>query len=100
LGIDKHANEYYDSQKFVSKSNEMAPKYEIGQKVIIAPVKNQRLSPRDSDIEPYAGQVGEVIDYYWIRPNASEVFYIYTARMETDRMEIALHEDELAPHIE
>jgi len=78
----------------------MAPKYEIGQKVIIAPVKNQHLSPRDSDIEPYAGQGGKVIDYYWIRPNTGEVFYIYTVRIETDRREIALQEDELAPYTE
>jgi len=78
----------------------MASKYEIGQKVIITPVKNQHLSPRDSDIEAYAGQSGEVIDYYWIRPNTGEVFYIYTVRMETDHREIALHEDELAPYIE
>ena len=78
----------------------MTPKYEIGQKVIIAPVKNQNLSPRDSDIEQYAGQGGKVIDYYWLHPNAGEVFYIYTVRMETDRIEIALHEDELALCIE
>jgi len=78
----------------------MTPKYEIGQKVIIAPVKNQHLSPRDSDIEQYAGQDAKVIDYYWIRPTAGEVFYIYTVRIETDRMEIALHEDELTLCIE
>ena len=78
----------------------MTPKYEIGQKVIIAPVKNQHLSPRDSDIEQYAGQGGKVINYYWIRPNAGEAFYIYTVRIETDRIEIALHEDELASCIE
>lgn len=78
----------------------MASKYEIGQKVIITPVQNQRLSLRGSGIEPYAGQSGEVTDYYWIRPNTGEVFYIYTVRMETDRREITLHEDELAPYIE
>ena len=73
----------------------MAPKYEIGRKVIIAPGKNQKLSPRDSDIEPYAGQIGEIIDYYWISPNRGEMFYIYTIRMETDGKEVVLHEDEL-----
>jgi len=78
----------------------MTPKYEIGQKVVIAPVKNQHLSPRDADIEQYAGQGGKVINYYWIRPKAGEVFCIYTVRMEADRIEIALHEDELAPCIE
>ena len=77
----------------------MASKYEIGQKIIVTPVK-KHLSPGSSDIESYAGQNGEIIDYYWIRPNTGEVFYIYTARMETDRREIALHEDELALYIE
>ena len=57
----------------------MAPKYEIGQKVIITLVKNH---------------------YYCIRPNTGEVFYIYIVRMEFDRTEITLHEDELASYIE
>jgi len=77
----------------------MAPKYEIGQKVVITPVKNQLLSPRDSDLEPYAGQVGKVTDYYWVCPNRGEVFYIYTVQMETDRKEVVLHEDELEAYI-
>ena len=82
------------------RSSSMAPKYEIGQKVIITLVKNQHLSPRDSDIESYASQSGEVIDYYWIRPNTGEAFYIYIVRVESDRTEITLHEDELASYIE
>ncbi len=77
----------------------MAPKYEIGQKVTITPVKNQHLSPRDSDIEPYAGQTGEVTDYYWISPNRDKVFYIYTIRMGADNKEIVLHEDEIQAYI-
>lgn len=74
----------------------MAPKYEIGQKVIITPVTNQHLSSRDSDLEPYAGQIGKVTDYYWIsKERGAEVFYIYTVLTETDNKEIVLHEDEL-----
>ena len=74
----------------------MAPKYKIGQKVIITPVKNQHLSPRDSDLEPYAGQVGEVTDYHWISPSTTVgVFYIYTVRIGTGHKEVVLHEDEL-----
>jgi len=76
----------------------MAPKYEIGQKVIITPVRNQHLSPRDSNIEPYAGQSGTVTDYYWISRGA-EVFYIYTVRIGNDDKEVVLHEDELAAYI-
>ena len=76
----------------------MAPKYKIGQKVVVTPVKNQRLSPRDSGLEPYAGRIGEVIHYYWISPTRGEVFYIYTVRMETDSKEVVVHEDELAAY--
>lgn len=81
------------------KGNSMTAKYEIGQKVAITPVKNQHLSPRDADLEPYAGQVGQVTDYYWIRPNRGEMFYIYLVKMETDGKEIVAHEDELGAHI-
>ena len=74
----------------------MAAKYETGQTVIIRPVKSERLSPRDADIEPYAGQIGKVADYYWISKGAgAEVFYIYTVRIESDGREIVLHEDEM-----
>ena len=73
----------------------MAPKYEIGQKVIITPVKNQHLSPRDSDIGTYAGKSGKVTDYYWISTAKGEIFYMYTVQIEIDRKDIVLHEDEM-----
>lgn len=73
----------------------MTHKYKIGQKVIITPVKPQQLSPRDSDIGSYAGQTGEVTNYYWIRPNRVDAFYIYTVRIGTGNEEIVLHEDEI-----
>ena len=72
----------------------MSSKYEIGQKVIIMPVENQRLSPRGSDLGEYAGQSGQVIDYYWIG-SGSDIFYIYTVKTEADNREIVLHEDEI-----
>ncbi len=75
----------------------MGPKYEIGQKVIIKPVAEQTLSLRDSVIESYAGQIGEVSNYYWISPRTSKVFYIYTVRIGNDYKEVVLHEDELEP---
>ena len=76
----------------------MSPKYEIGQKVIITPVENQRLSPRGSDLGEYADQSGQVIDYYWIRTDADN-FYIYTVKTETDNREIVLHEDEIQVYL-
>jgi hypothetical protein len=75
--------------------NSMAPKYEIGQKVIITPVKNQHLSPRDSDIGAYAGRSGKVMNYYWINTGRGEAFYIYTVRLGADDKDIVLHEDEM-----
>jgi hypothetical protein len=75
------------------------PKYEIGQKVVIRPVNEQRLSLRDSDIESYAGQIGQVSDYYWISPRTGKFFYMYTVRIGTDYKELVLHEDELEPCI-
>ncbi len=77
----------------------MDPKYEIGQQVVITPAKGQLLSPRDSTIEPYAGQVGKVTDYYWITADMGKVFYMYTVQIGTDPKEVVLHEDELQPDI-
>lgn len=77
----------------------MAPKYKTGQKVVITPIKNQNLSRRDFGLEPYAGQIGEVIHYYWLSPTRGEVFYIYTVRMETDGKEVVVHEDELKSYV-
>ncbi len=73
----------------------MESKYKIGQRVIANPVKSQTLSARSSDIEQYAGQSGIVTDYYWIRPDAGEVFFIYTVKMGDGQEEIVLYEDEL-----
>ena len=73
----------------------MEPKYKLGQKVIIKPVKNQSLSARESDIGQYAGQSGIVTDYYWIRPSAGEVFFVYTVKIGDSEKEIVLYEDEM-----
>lgn len=82
----------------LAESNPMAPKYEIGQKVVITPVKPQSFTPRDADIEGYAGQSGQITDYYWVALNRGGVVYIYTVRVG-DR-EVALHEDEVEAYIE
>ena len=73
----------------------MKPKYKLGQKVIIKPVKNQSLSARGSDIGQYADQSGIVADYYWIRPSAGEVFFVYTEKIGDSEKEIVLYEDEM-----
>ncbi len=73
----------------------MNPKCNVGQKVVIRPVKNQPDPPRDCAIASYAGQIGEVTRYYWLSPREGEVFYLYTVRVGTGYDEIVLYEDEL-----
>ena len=73
----------------------MESKYQIGQRVIAKPVKSQSLSARSSGIEQYVGQSGIVTDFYWIRPDAGEVFFIYTVKMGDGQEEVVLYEDEL-----
>ena len=75
----------------------MEAKYEVGQKVIIKPVGSQPISKRENDIDTYAGQVGEVSDYYWISPRTGQVFYIYNVRVSGNRKEVVVYEDELEP---
>ena len=72
----------------------MGPKYEVGQKVVVKPV-GEHLSARGSDIEAYAGQIGEVSNYHWVSPRTGQVFYIYTVRVGKDYKELVLHEDEM-----
>ena len=82
-------------------NNSMVARYKKGQKVTIVPAKDQPLSPRDADIEPYIGQTGEVIDYYWIRPSTgTKTLYLYIVRIGTDKKEVVVHEDEIEAHIE
>ena len=74
----------------------VAPQYEIGQKVVVTPVKNPQLSPRDSDLESYTGRRGEITDYHWITlDRGTKIFYIYTVKINEDDKKLILHEDEL-----
>jgi len=83
-------------RKQTDRQNRMESKYQIGQKVKVKLVREQSLSLRDSSVEPYAGQAGEITDYYWISPNAGQSFFIYTIRISGEkRKTIVLHEDEI-----
>ena len=74
----------------------MAGAYEKGQKVVVEPVKNHELSPRDSALELYAGEIGTIIDVYWISMGAgAKNIYVYTVRIENEDKEIVVHEDEI-----
>ena len=77
------------------KDNAVGPKYAVGQKVIIQPASEQSGSQRENHINLYAGQVGEVSDYYWMSPRTGQVFYIYNVRVGLKRKEVVVYEDEI-----
>jgi hypothetical protein len=73
----------------------MGPKFSIGQKVIIQPVSEKGLTQRESDVSTYAGQVGQVSNFYSISPNAGQIFHMYKVKVGTQRKEIVVYEDEM-----
>lgn len=75
----------------------MDPKYTVGQKVIIQPVSEKSSTQRENEINQYAGQVGQVADFYWISPRTGQIFYIYNVRVGDKRKEVVVYEDELEP---
>ncbi len=77
------------------KDNAVGPRYAVGQKVIIRPTGEQSVSQRENDINLYAGQVGEVSDYYWMSPRTGQIFYIYNVRVGVNRKEVVVYEDEI-----
>jgi hypothetical protein len=77
------------------KTDEQNPRYKIGQKVIIRPVGDEPASMRESDIQLYAGQVGEVSNFYWINPRTSQIFYVYTVSIGRKVKDLVLYEDEM-----
>ena len=75
----------------------MDPKYVIGQRVKIQPVSEQGITTRENEINEFAGQIGQVADFYWISPRTGEIFYIYNVRIGSKRKEVVVYEDELEP---
>ncbi len=79
----------------------MTGTYEKGQRVLVEPVKNRELSPRDSTLESYRGEIGTIVDVHWLNMGASaRNIYIYTVRIDNEGKEIVLHEDELKVYME
>lgn len=76
----------------------MNPRYSVGQKVVIKPPASRLPEPRDSTLDIYAGQTATIVNYYWISPRFSEVFYIYRVKVESNGKEIVVHEDEIEEH--
>jgi len=77
------------------KDNAVEPQYVVGQKVIVRPSGEQGITQRENEINEYAGQVGEVTNFYWMNPPSGQVFYIYNVRVGANRKEIAVYEDEI-----
>jgi hypothetical protein len=74
------------------------PRYAKGQKVVIKPVNEKGITQRESSVNEYAGQVGEVANFYWISPRIEQIFYIYKVKVGKDlKTEIVVYEDELEP---
>jgi hypothetical protein len=79
------------------RSSIVPPKYSKGQAVIIMPIKNKHLGPKDYRLEPYKGMIAEVADYYWIDMGSGvpRICYIYRVRISDENKEIVVHEDEI-----
>ncbi len=75
----------------------MEAKYMVGQRVIIQPVKEGTITIREDEVSRFAGQVGQVSDFYWISPRAGFVFYIYNVRVGRRHKDLVVYEDELEP---
>ena len=73
----------------------MPATYNIGQEVLIKPVKEPGLSVREAALSPFAGMTGKVTNFYWIRPPTGKLFYLYTVQVGDSNKEIVLYEDEI-----
>ena len=75
----------------------MAPRYKVGQKVIVNPAKSGQ-DTRDANLENYAGKRGIVENYHWISPPGSpEDVFLYTVHLEHSDKDLVLYDDELRP---
>jgi len=79
------------------QNNTVKPRYIKGQRVIIRPINEKGLTQRDYNVNEYAGQVGEIVNFYWISPRNGQVFFIYHVRVGKERKEVVVYEDELEP---
>ncbi len=79
------------------QNNALKPRYAKGQKVIIRPINEKGVTQREYNVNEYAGQVGEISNFYWISPRSGQVFFIYNVRVGKQRKEVVVYEDELEP---
>lgn len=73
----------------------MSEKFKVGEKVFVRLVDDQMASVRDTALESFEGQPGEIVGFYSISPAAGQVFYIYTVSIGPGGKKVVLHEDEI-----
>ena len=74
------------------------PRFVRGQKVVIKTISENGATQRENSVNAYAGQAGEIANYYWISPRSEQIFYIYKVKVGKNlAKEIVVYEDELEP---
>ena len=79
------------------QQNEIRPRFNKGQQVVIKPVDEKGVTKREYDVNAYAGTIGEISDYYYVSMHSGQVFYIYHVKVGKDKKDIVVYEDELEP---
>lgn len=79
------------------QQNEIRPRFNKGQQVVIKPVDEKGVTKREYDVNAYAGTLGEISDYYYVSMHSGQLFYIYHVKVGKDKKDIVVYEDELEP---
>ncbi len=96
MSIDKYLFSYYYAQMTMSQ-NDIRPRFVKGQKVVIKPVNEKGASKREYDVNEFAGEIGEISNYYYINVGINQVFFLYNVKVGKEKKEITVYEDELEP---
>jgi hypothetical protein len=79
------------------RQNEIRPRFGKGQRVVIKPVDEKGVTKREYAVNEFAGEVGEISDFYYMNLRSGQVFFIYNVRVGKEKKEIVVYEDELEP---
>ena len=74
----------------------MAPRYKVGQKVIVNPAKSGQAT-RDARLEDFVGKRAIVENYHFISPPGAGEVFLYTVHIEHSNKDLVLYDDELRP---
>jgi hypothetical protein len=79
------------------RQNEIRPRFAKGQRVVIKPVDEKGVTKREFDVNEYAGEVGEITDFYYVSLRSGQIFFIYNVSVGKEKRIIVVYEDELEP---